>query len=334
MTEAFLPDPHARRDRRPVRGYAMVITAALLFAVNGAVSKVILANGVSSARLAQVRSTGALLVLAVGIVLVRPQLLRIGRRELGFLAVFGIAGLAAVQLFYFLAIHRIEIGIALLLQYLAPLLVALWARYVMHEPVRRRIWIALGCALFGLALMVEVWSGLALDAAGVASALAAAFAYATYILLAERAVARRDPFSVSCYGFLFAALFWAVVQPWWSFPSDVPGRDTSLLGHLASGDDPKLQDLSHAKRGVLFPYLMELAGPIMALRLAQQTAVYDQLAAAFGSATTNPILTRMLERRKSLGLMDESGLESFVATYWVVDENQSRSKVSMQRCVK
>src|SRR5436309_186057 len=83
-------------------------------------------GGASSARLAQVRSTGALLVLAVSIVLVRPQLLRIGRRELGFLAVFGIAGLAAVQLFYFLAIHRIEIGIALLLQYLAPLLVALW----------------------------------------------------------------------------------------------------------------------------------------------------------------------------------------------------------------
>ncbi len=232
MTEAFLPDPRAQRDRRPFRGYAMVTAAALLFAVNGAVSKVILANGVSSARLAQVRSTGALLVLAVGIVLVRPRLLRIDRRELAFLAVFGVAGLAAVQLFYFLAIHRIEIGIALLLQYLAPLLVALWARYVMHEPVRRRIWVALACALSGLALMVEVWNGLALDAAGVAFALAAALAYATYILLAERAVAVRDPFSVSCYGFLFAALFWAIVQPWWSFPSAVPGHETSLLGHL------------------------------------------------------------------------------------------------------
>jgi drug/metabolite transporter (DMT)-like permease len=238
LTEAFLPDPRALRDSRPLRGYAMVTTAALLFAVNGAVSKVILANGVSSARLAQVRSTGALLVLAVGIVLVRPRLLRIGRRELGFLAVFGIAGLAAVQLFYFLAIHRIAIGIALLLQYLAPLLVALWARYAMHEPVRRRIWVALACALSGLALMVEVWNGLALDAAGVAYALAAALAYATYILLAERAVARRDPFSVSCYGFLFAALFWAIVQPWWSFPTAVPGRETSLLSHLHSVHAP------------------------------------------------------------------------------------------------
>ena len=69
------------------------------------------------------------------------------RRELPFLAVFGICGLAFVQWFYFLAIHRLAIGIALLIQYLAPLLVALWARYVFHEQVRRRIWLALALAL-------------------------------------------------------------------------------------------------------------------------------------------------------------------------------------------
>jgi drug/metabolite transporter (DMT)-like permease len=233
LTEPLLRDPHAQRDRRPARGYLMITAAAILFAVNGAVSKVILAHGVSSARLAEVRSTGAFLVLVLALLIFRPHALRIGHRELAFLASFGVGGLAAVQLFYFLAIHRLAIGIALLLQYLAPLLVALWARYVLHEPVRRRIWAALALALVGLALTVQVWKGLALDSAGVAYALLAAVAYAVYVLQAERAVARRDPFSVSCYGFLFAALLWAVVQPWWSFPGDAPGRDASLLGHLS-----------------------------------------------------------------------------------------------------
>jgi drug/metabolite transporter (DMT)-like permease len=233
VTEPLLPDRRAR-DRRPLRGYAMVAVAALLFAVNGAVSKVILARGVSSPRLAEVRSTGAFLLLTASLLLVRPRLLRVRPSELPALAVFGVGGLAAVQLFYFLAIHRLAIGIALLLQYLAPLLVALWARYVFREHVRARIWVALALALTGIAVMVEVWQGLALNGAGVAYALLSAVAYAAYILLAERAVGSRDPFSVSCYGFLFAALFWAIVQPWWSFPSGVPGRDTSLLGHLSS----------------------------------------------------------------------------------------------------
>jgi drug/metabolite transporter (DMT)-like permease len=167
------------------------------------------------------------------VLLVARRTLRVGRGELAFLAVYGIAGLALIQLLYFLSIHRVPIGIALLIQYLAPLLVALWARYVTHEPVRRRVWAALAFALAGLTLVVEIWSGLALDAWGVAAALAGAVAFAAYILMAERAVGRRDPVSLSLYGFLFAALFWALVQPWWSFPFELVDDDVSLLGNVA-----------------------------------------------------------------------------------------------------
>jgi drug/metabolite transporter (DMT)-like permease len=103
-----------------------------------------------------------------------------------------------------------------------------------REEVRRRIWLALALALDGLALVVEIWSGIALDARGVAACLAAALSYALYILVAEHAVATRDPISLSCYGFFFASLFWAAFQPWWSFPDGVVGRTTSLHGHLAS----------------------------------------------------------------------------------------------------
>src|ERR1043165_8870238 len=60
----ILPGAEAR-ERRPVLGYAMVMTAATLWAVNGAVSKVILTTGLSSLRLAQVRSTGAFLLIAL-----------------------------------------------------------------------------------------------------------------------------------------------------------------------------------------------------------------------------------------------------------------------------
>jgi drug/metabolite transporter (DMT)-like permease len=223
---------------RPLLGYAMVWTAALLFAVNGTVSKVILESGVSTQRLTQVRSTGAFVLLALAIALLAPHALRITRRELPFLVAFGVAALAFVQWFYFVAIHRLPVGIALLLQYLAPLLVALWARGVMHEPVRRRIWGALALALAGLALVTEVWEGLSLDGVGVAAALAGALAYAAYVLMAERAVGRRDPFSLSLYGFLFAALFWALVQPLWTFPAGVVDDRVSLLGNLAGSELP------------------------------------------------------------------------------------------------
>jgi len=234
MVEPLLHSREVPTDRQTLRGYVMVSVAAVLFAVNGVVSKVILTAGLSSPRLSEVRSTGAFAVLAVAILTLRPQLLRVGRAELALLALFGVFGLVTVQLFYFLAIHRLDIGIALLIQFLAPLLVALWARYAMHEYVRRRIFVALALSLSGLALMVEVWRGIVLDGLGVTYALIAAVAFAVYILLAERAVATRDAYTVSCYGFFFATLFWAVVQPWWTFPGSIPGQSVSLHGHLAS----------------------------------------------------------------------------------------------------
>jgi drug/metabolite transporter (DMT)-like permease len=181
-----------------------------------------------------VRSTGAFALLALALAALRPSALRLRLREIPYLALFGAGGLAFVQLFYFLAIHRLAIGIALLIEYLAPVLVALWARFVLHERVRKRIWAALALAVAGLALVVEIWSGLALDAAGVGAALAGAGCYALYLLLAEHGVGERDPVSLICFGFLFAALLWALLQPWWSFPGGIVGKDVSLHGRLAN----------------------------------------------------------------------------------------------------
>jgi len=167
-------------------GYAMVLSGAALFAVNGVVAKVALASGLSSLRLTEVRITGAAVGLMTVLALTRPRILRVTRRELPFLAVFGIGGLAFVQWLYFLAIHRLEIGIALLIQYLAPLLVALWVRFVVHRPVRPRLWVALALSLTGLALVVQIWRGsdTGLDGLGVIAALGGAFAFAGDILLA------------------------------------------------------------------------------------------------------------------------------------------------------
>ena len=233
MSEAPLPVAPADR-RRPRLGYVMAAGAATLWGVNGTVAKVILASGVSSLRLAQVRSLGAFAGLVLVVLATSPSRLRVRTRELPYLAAFGIGGLALVQWFYFLAIHRLAIGVALLIQYLAPLLVALWARFALHERVRRRIWVALALALTGLSLIVNVRGGRGeISTAGIVFALLGALTYAFYVLLAEHALEGRDAVSLLAWGFGFASVFWAVVTPWWSFPGDRVAAKVSLLGRLA-----------------------------------------------------------------------------------------------------
>ena len=231
-------DHRTTKPKKPMLGYLLVVVATALFAVNGTVSKIVLASGLSSLRLTEVRLTGAALVLFGVLALTRRHSLRLRAREVPFLIAFGIFGVAFVQWFYFLSIHRLDVGIALLIQYIAPVLVALWARFAMREPVRRRVWAALAFSLAGLSLVGEVWHRNALDGGGVAAALAAAVTFALYILLAEHAVGNRDPVSLSCYGFLFGALAWAFIQPWWSFPAAEMGERVSLLGNLAEFELP------------------------------------------------------------------------------------------------
>src|SRR4029079_19524580 len=123
----------------------MVIGAATLFAVNGAVSKLALdGSDIGTVRWTELRSTGGFVGLALGCALRAPGRRRIGtRQELGRLAFYGIVGFALVQWLYFVAIDRLPIGIGLLLEFTAPMLIALWARFVWHEAVRRRAWAAL-----------------------------------------------------------------------------------------------------------------------------------------------------------------------------------------------
>jgi drug/metabolite transporter (DMT)-like permease len=211
----------------------MVLTAAGLWAVNGVISKVIIESGnIPAQRLTEVRTTGAFLLLAAVLAASRPRSLRVRRTELPMLLTFGVLGLALVQWFYFEAISRLDIGVALLIQYVAPVLVALWARFAYHEPVRRRIWAALALSILGIALLVELWNGLTLDGLGVAAALGSATTFAVYVLSAEQAIERRDPVSLVCYGFLLASIFWALVQPWTSFPFGLIDESISLLGRL------------------------------------------------------------------------------------------------------
>jgi drug/metabolite transporter (DMT)-like permease len=238
MVDAPTLLPEGRPDERTRLGYAMVATAATLFAVNGSVSKVVLDSTLSSLELAQIRSTCAALgLLAFLLAFARPHL-RVSRNELLFLIAFGVVGVALVQWLYFVAIHNLPVGIALLIEFTAPLFVALFARFVYKERIRRRIWVAVALCISGLALVVEVWAGVAFSTVGVTAALGGAFGLTAYLLMAERERRQRDPISLSFYGFLFAALLWAVVQPLWRFPWGALDDTVSLQGNLSEYTAP------------------------------------------------------------------------------------------------
>jgi drug/metabolite transporter (DMT)-like permease len=154
-------------------------------------------------------------ILAVGFALFRPALFRISRSDFLPLVILGIGGIAAVQGSYYTNVKWVGVGLAILLQYLAPTLVVAWEALVARRAPRPLELLALACATIGVALLVLA-DGAAVARAqprGILLGLASAVFFAFYILYAKRLLARLPPWTVLFYGFLVAALFWLVFVP-------------------------------------------------------------------------------------------------------------------------
>ena len=183
------------------------------------------------------------------------------RREWPAIVVLGLSGAAFLQWLYFVALDRLPVGIALLLEFTAPLMVALYSSLVLRHVVPRQVWLALGLALAGFALVAQVWKDVGLDAVGVAAALGAAGFLATFHLVGKQMVDRHDPLVLSFWIFVVAAAFWAVAQPWWRFDPSVLTESTSLLGRLDEYSVPVWVGLLWViVLGTLAPYALEVAG--------------------------------------------------------------------------
>nr|WP_275941208.1 EamA family transporter [Planosporangium flavigriseum] len=207
----------------------MVVVSGAMFAVNGTVSKLVLRAGMDPLQLTTLRSTCAFIGLLVLTLALNPRRLRFTRRELPLLLGYGLSGFLLVPLLYFISISRLPVGIALLFEYTAPLLVALWARFGQRQPVRARLWIGLSLSLAGLAGVAEIWGDLRLDPVGIVAGLGAAALLAVYYVVGTRGAARRDPVSLTCLAYGTAALAGAAVRPWWHFPTHLLSAESGGL---------------------------------------------------------------------------------------------------------
>jgi len=239
-------------------GVLLAMGAAVLFAVNGSVSKVAMLNGLSSLELVSVRSAGTAAIL-LGITAVRrPAVLRVSRTELRFLVLFGVTGIAMAQWLYFVAIQRMPVGIAILFVYTAPLMVAVWARFVQKQPARPGLWPGMLCAMGGLAVVAQLWKGMTLDPIGLVSAVAGGAALACYYVMGEHGQRVREPISLMGLSFGISAILWAIVSPWWTFPFARLAQPVELPGALPGSAPLWLMVLWIVVLGSVVPFLFVL----------------------------------------------------------------------------
>jgi drug/metabolite transporter (DMT)-like permease len=243
------------------RAEFLLITASMGFALGGVAAKVLREADMDAFRLTQIRSTGAGLILLAFAIIKGKDQLRARKEEIKDLLLFGIIGVAAVTSFYFFAIKYLFVSVALIIEFTASIWIALYLKFVKKKHISPIMWLGIACAFFGLVLVSQIWSGSTLHPLGVAVAFADAFALSYYFITAERLTQTRTSLSLMTWGIGVAAIFWAIILPWWTFPFEYLTESYSLSGNLSEYNAPGWALLLWIVIiGTVIPYLLTVTG--------------------------------------------------------------------------
>jgi len=202
-------------DKLSRRGYAFVIMAALLWGVSGSSAKFLFHSGVTPFQLVQLRLTIAVGALFCWLLFRSPSRLKIARQDILYFALFGTVGMGLCQFTYLFAISRIHVAAAILLQYLAPSFIALYAVVFARERLSWPTIVALVGATCGCYLVVGAYTLdlLTMNLAGILSGVLSAITFAWYSIHGEYGMRRYNPWTVLFYALLFAGIVWNIFHP-------------------------------------------------------------------------------------------------------------------------
>ena len=172
-------------DRRYAGGLALALTSATSFGLSGSLARSLLDLGWSPAAVVATRVGGAFLVLLIPcLFLLRRIGLPTGRQGARILA-YGAVAIALAQLGYFSAVQYLSVGVALLLEYLAPVMLIGWHWARRHRRPAVPVLAGAGLSIVGLAFVLDLRGGPTLNPIGVAWGLGAALCLCAYFLLSE-----------------------------------------------------------------------------------------------------------------------------------------------------
>lgn len=244
-----------------LRGEIYLFLGAFLFAFNGIISKIVLLDEISAWRLTQIRTGGAFVILFTFYIIFKRHELKPTKAELPWLILFGVVGVALVQALYFVAIERMYIGIALLIEFTAPIWILLFLRFVLKKHVPKGLWYAIALAFTGLLMITQVWSGLSVDQIGLLAAIFDALALAGYFLIGDLLGKTKSSGAIATWGFGVATLILLFALPLWNFPTAALSNDMNLLGRFENYQLPGWAlVLWIVVMGTIAPYLLVISG--------------------------------------------------------------------------
>lgn len=202
-------------EKNTTKGFLFIIMATILWAFAGPLAKYLFSVGISPTDLVQARVTYSCLILIVVFGLFHRDGLTIDKKDVGYFALLGIGGFALVQYTYFYAISKLDVGIAISLQYTAPTMIVIYSAIFLKTKIAFRTVVSILLALIGCFLVIGAydadWTNLNWE--GIVVAILSAVVFAFYTIYGEKGLQKYPAWTVFFYVVLFATIFWNVIHP-------------------------------------------------------------------------------------------------------------------------
>lgn len=211
-------------------GLLAALLSALSFGTSGTFATVLIDAGWSPGAVVTARIAGAALVLLVPAVLALRGRWQMLRRNVGVVIAYGLFAVAGCQLAYFMAVERLSVGVALLLEYLGPVLIVGWL-WLRHGQRPGRLTLAGGAAaLVGLVLVLDITAGATIDLVGVLWGLMAAVGLAVFFILSAREDDALPPIAFAGGGLAVGAVVLLVAGAVGVLPMHATSADVQVAG--------------------------------------------------------------------------------------------------------
>jgi drug/metabolite transporter (DMT)-like permease len=198
------------------RGYLYILVGTTLWGVSSVVAKSLFIIGLPPAELVLIRLTLATLALAIILFFFDRKRMIISLKDLPYFLILGFVGVAGMQFTYYYTISKIHVGPAILLQYIQPVWVSLYAFLFQKEPLSKAKIAALLLAVMGCYFVVGGYQTdlLRLNKIGIVSGVLASLFFTFYALFGEKGLKKYDSWTLILYGFGFGAvLYWILFSP-------------------------------------------------------------------------------------------------------------------------
>ncbi len=272
-----------------LRGYLLIMGAATLWGVSATAAKLLLNQDVDTLLIVQCRVTFSCLLLLAYFLLFRVDVLRVKPGDLWQFALAGILGVAGANFTYYFAIKESTVATAILIQYTAPLAVMAYAALTRTEFFTSAKIAAALLSLCGCFLAVGAYnpSVIRITPIGFLSACGSMLTFAFLNIYTRHLLVRYNLWTTTFYSFLFASLFWLVLNPPWVVAAMNPAPELWMGLFLL------------AIISVLIPHTLFFAGlRYLAASRAMITSTLEPIVAIVSAAL---VLDELLEPLQALG---------------------------------